>query len=81
MIRVLVVLISLASVAYTQVPSRELCPDVGVQEDFSPADYLGLWYEYASYPAVFQLGGKCTTAEYSARDDGKVGVLNKMTRL
>jgi apolipoprotein D and lipocalin family protein len=28
--------------------------------------YLGLWYDIASYPARFQKGCRCTTAEYEA---------------
>jgi apolipoprotein D and lipocalin family protein len=38
--------------------------------------YVGKWYEIASYPAVFQAGCTGTTAEYTLRDDGRVGVLN-----
>lgn len=38
--------------------------------------YIGKWYEIASYPAVFQAGCTGTTAEYTLRDDGRVGVLN-----
>ncbi len=38
--------------------------------------YAGKWYEIASYPAPFQAGCTGTTAEYTPRDDGKIGVLN-----
>jgi len=40
--------------------------------------YAGTWYEIARYPNRFQK--KCagdTTATYSLRDDGKVGVVNR----
>lgn len=40
--------------------------------------YVGKWYEIANFPMFFQR--KCvgdTTAEYTARDDGKVTVLNR----
>lgn len=29
------------------------------------SQYLGRWYEYANYFAIFQLFGKCVTATYS----------------
>jgi apolipoprotein D and lipocalin family protein len=39
--------------------------------------YLGLWYEIASYPMYFQRGCTATTADYSARDDGLIEVVNR----
>ncbi len=33
--------------------------------------YSGLWYEIASYPARFQEGCHCTTAEYAFAPNGK----------
>ncbi|MEZ5009619.1 MAG: lipocalin family protein [Chitinophagales bacterium] len=39
--------------------------------------YLGLWYELASYPQFFNIGCNCTTAEYSLLSSGKVKVVNK----
>lgn len=39
--------------------------------------YLGTWYEIASYPAFFQRGCVATKANYSAREDGKIDVLNE----
>lgn len=80
MIKVLFLFISLASVAYTHVPSTESCPDLGVQQGFIPADYMGMWYEHSSYPAPFLMGAKCITAEYTTSEDGKIGVQNKMIR-
>lgn len=38
--------------------------------------YLGTWYEIARYPAWFQRDCTAVTAEYSLRDDGKIGVVN-----
>lgn len=38
--------------------------------------YLGLWYEIASYPQFFNQGCNCTTAEYSLLNNGKVKVVN-----
>ena len=40
------------------------------------ARYLGRWYELGRYEAPFQKDCEAVTADYSLRDDGKVGVLN-----
>ncbi|XP_063548914.1 uncharacterized protein LOC134756051 [Cydia strobilella] len=60
-----------------QVPFLGTCPDVGVMADFNPSRYLGKWYEAERYFAVFQLGGRCVTADYNERDNGVIGVVNK----
>lgn len=39
--------------------------------------YLGKWYEIASLPQRFQRGCTATTATYTPRDDGKIGVVNE----
>lgn len=39
--------------------------------------YAGLWYEIASNPVFFNKDLVGVTAEYTLRDDGKVGVLNR----
>ena len=39
--------------------------------------YLGTWYEIASYPAWFAKNCTGVTAEYSRREDGKIGVINR----
>jgi apolipoprotein D and lipocalin family protein len=39
--------------------------------------YLGTWYDVASFPQRFQEGCTGTTATYSLRDDGDVGVVNR----
>ena len=39
--------------------------------------YLGVWYEIASYPMFFQRGCVATKATYSQRDDGNIAVLNE----
>ncbi|MEZ5017791.1 MAG: lipocalin family protein [Flavipsychrobacter sp.] len=38
--------------------------------------YLGKWYEIASFPQSFQKGCSCTTAEYSMNDNGSLKVIN-----
>jgi apolipoprotein D and lipocalin family protein len=46
-------------------------PQVDVQR------YLGTWYDVASFPQRFQRGCAGTTATYSLRADGQIGVLNQ----
>lgn len=39
--------------------------------------YLGRWYEAEKYFFLFEFGGKCITADYSQKENGKIGVVNK----
>lgn len=39
--------------------------------------YTGTWFEIASYPQRFQKGCTATTATYTLRDDGEIGVVNR----
>ncbi len=39
--------------------------------------YAGTWYEIASFPAPFQKGCACTTAEYIPTGNGYLKVVNK----
>ena len=39
--------------------------------------YLGTWYDIASFPQRFQLGCTGTTATYALRGDGDIDVLNR----
>jgi len=39
--------------------------------------YLGTWYEIASFPMFFQRGCVATKATYTARPDGTIDVLNE----
>ncbi len=38
--------------------------------------YVGKWYEIARYPTSFQADCASSTADYTARPDGSIGVLN-----
>ena len=38
--------------------------------------YVGFWYEIAHYPTSFQADCSSSTADYTARPDGTIGVLN-----
>ncbi len=39
--------------------------------------YMGKWYEIASYPTFFNANCTATTAEYTLQDDGSVKVVNE----
>lgn len=42
--------------------------------------YVGRWYEIASIPQSFQRGCVDTTATYTLREDGEIGVVNRCVR-
>jgi len=61
-------------------PGVGKCKDFPVMTGFEPQKYLGRWYEYAKYFAIFELFGTCTNAIYSdasTEDRFIIGVDNK----
>ena len=46
-------------------------------QDFDLKAYLGKWYEIARTDNRFERGMEQVTAEYSLREDGGIGVLNR----
>ncbi|MBE0662161.1 MAG: lipocalin family protein [Bacteroidales bacterium] len=42
--------------------------------------YAGIWYELASFPASFQKGCHCTTAEYQLTEKSYIRVINRCRR-
>ncbi len=42
--------------------------------------YAGTWFEIGSIPQIFQLGCKCTYAQYGVRADGDIDVKNTCFR-
>jgi apolipoprotein D and lipocalin family protein len=78
--RALAVLIS-AAVALAACASLQRGPvgNAAVPEPTRPVDlsrYAGLWYEIGRYENGFQRDCEATTATYTVREDGLVGVLN-----
>lgn len=51
-------------------------PSVQVAEDVELGRYVGLWYELARTPNIFQLGCTCTTAYYTPRSESSIGIQN-----
>uniref|UniRef100_A0A672H268 Apolipoprotein D n=1 Tax=Salarias fasciatus TaxID=181472 RepID=A0A672H268_SALFA len=65
----------LAAAASAQVLKFGKCPQPAVQANFDAARYLGKWYEIEKLPTTFQKG-QCSTAVYTLKSPGVVGVLN-----
>ncbi|XP_076004301.1 apolipoprotein D-like [Genypterus blacodes] len=64
----------LAANAQVIMPGK--CPTPAVQENFDAARYLGKWFDIQKVPQPFQKG-ECSTALYSLKSPGVVGVLNR----
>lgn len=50
---------------------------VPVISDFNATHYLGRWHEIARLDHIFERGLEQVTAEYTLREDGKIGVINR----
>ena len=56
---------------------RSTHPPLDVVDEVDLDRYLGRWYEIASFPQRFQRGCVASTATYTRRDDGRIGVVNE----
>ncbi|RUS81281.1 hypothetical protein EGW08_010955 [Elysia chlorotica] len=81
-------LLSLAcALLYLQVSDAQIvikpgdCPTVVGQSTLETSRYLGTWYEYQRFPAVFELGLECTTAQYGLAANGTINVTNAVFEL
>jgi len=88
---ILSVFLSIYFLFLNQTSSQELsfgsCPKFPTVKNFDINRYLGLWYEYSNYFAIFQAFQDCVTAfytdetpssSYSGRQPApKIGVLNR----
>lgn len=52
------------------------CPDLNTDPEANIEQFVGKWYEIASFPQFFNSGCECTTAEYTINDKGTVDVYN-----
>lgn len=64
---------SLTLLACSKGESTDHLPPV---TNFELSRYLGKWYEIARYPHGFEKDLQAVTATYTAREDGKIDVLN-----
>lgn len=73
-------IIALLSFGIMSCMPEETPDDAPVTVDFvDPEQYIGLWYEIASYPQFFEFGCNCVTATYGIREDGLLSVYNQCT--
>lgn len=63
--------VTLASCSHAKDNAPEVVSEVDLER------YLGTWYEIARLPIRVQKGCHATTATYTKRKDGRIGVLNK----
>ncbi|XP_059474892.1 apolipoprotein D-like [Neocloeon triangulifer] len=56
------------------------CPNVTLEQQFDLPAYLGRWYEYKKYFALFQRDGSCVSATYTDNQNGTVGVRNYLVK-
>lgn len=73
---ILAILLILFCTACTMKSSQPL-PPLQVVPHVDLARYTGTWYEIARFPHSFQEGCIGSTATYTLRDDGKIGVVNQ----
>jgi len=52
------------------------CPQVDSVQNFDINRYMGKWWEYERFPAIFEYGVECGFANYTLMDNGKIKVLN-----
>lgn len=55
-------------------------PELQTVRSVDLSRYVGTWYELASFPQSFQRGCVDTTATYTLRADGDIGVLNRCVK-
>merc|ERR1712038_2057343 len=59
------ILVVIIAVGNGQQLSVGRCPNFPVKQNFDLQRYLGRWYEYSNYFAIFQSFGDCVTADYT----------------
>ncbi|XP_039999975.1 apolipoprotein D-like [Xiphias gladius] len=71
--------ISLTLLAVLTASAQDLklgkCPEPAVEAKFDVTRYIGKWYGIKKLPTTFQTG-QCSTATYSLKSPGVIGVLN-----
>jgi apolipoprotein D and lipocalin family protein len=72
--------VSLLLLAPALLPSCASYAPLEVVEAVDVPRYLGTWYEIGSFPAWFQEGCHCSTAEYSPGTDEPIAVRNSCRR-
>ncbi|MFU8842940.1 MAG: lipocalin family protein [Bacteroidales bacterium] len=73
-----ITLVVVVSLIFTSCMSPKSTPTQVGKVDL--AKYAGLWYEIGSFPASFQKGCHCTTAEYLVTGKSWIRVINRCRR-
>lgn len=70
------VVLLLAIASNAQIPSFGGCAEYQPMVGFDREKFMGTWYEQERYFTFSELAGKCISATYERRVDGKVWVNN-----
>lgn len=62
--------------SHAQIPSFGGCAEYQPMVGFDREKFMGVWYEQERYFTFSELAGKCISATYERRIDGKVYVNN-----
>lgn len=71
-----VLLVVFAVAVNCQIPSFGGCAEYQPMLGFDREKFMGTWYEQERYFTLSELAGKCISATYERRIDGKVYVNN-----
>ena len=74
--RTLLLFLIVATIAACGTSYRDTSVPLMAKSDFDPERYLGLWYEIARFPVIFQKGCTATTATYGPVDADTISVEN-----
>jgi apolipoprotein D and lipocalin family protein len=69
--------IVLAALLFSFAAGAKSLPPVKTVDHVDLKQYLGRWYEIASYPQNFQEGCVASTADYSLKKNGDIQVINQ----
>ncbi|XP_076358677.1 apolipoprotein D-like [Tachypleus tridentatus] len=75
------VVVSFFDCVYCQTVKVGPCPGLEVKENFNVTKYLGKWYEIQRSFAIFEMGLKCVTTEYTLDEDGNLNIFNRGVRI
>ncbi|CAH0549844.1 unnamed protein product [Brassicogethes aeneus] len=73
-----VVFLMVVVVANAQTSFQGRCPDVQTKRNFNLKKFSGKWFEAERYFGGIEKGGKCVTAEYNLRRNGRATLRYKL---
>lgn len=78
--RLIVILVLAGCTAATKGGFRDTTVTIASAAAFDPVRFAGRWYEIARYPTALEAGCSDTKADYLARPDGSLRVVNTCER-